>query len=61
LLESLGLKVTVVRVETGNKNKIGFVVDQDPPSQTLLIAGDTVTISVGEAKGGGGNGGGGGG
>jgi membrane peptidoglycan carboxypeptidase len=61
LLESLGLKVTVVRVETGNKNKIGFVVDQDPPSQTLLIQGDTVTISVGEAKGGGGNGGGGGG
>jgi penicillin-binding protein 1A len=60
LLESLGLKVTVVRVETGNKNKIGFVVDQDPPSQTLLIQGDTVTISVGEAKGGGGNGGGGG-
>jgi eukaryotic-like serine/threonine-protein kinase len=61
LLESLGLKVTVVRVETGNKNKIGFVVDQDPPSQTLLIAGDTVTISVGEAKGGGGGNGGGGG
>jgi membrane peptidoglycan carboxypeptidase len=61
LLESLGLKVTVVRVETGNKNKIGFVIDQDPPSQTLLIQGDPVTISVGEAKGGGGNGGGGGG
>jgi membrane peptidoglycan carboxypeptidase len=61
LLESLGLKVTVVRVETGNKNKIGFVVDQDPPSQTLLIQGDTVTISVGEAKGGGGGNGGGGG
>jgi membrane peptidoglycan carboxypeptidase len=63
LLESLGLKVTVVRVETGNKNKLGVVIDQDPASQTLLIQGDTVTISVGEAKGGngGGNGGGGGG
>jgi hypothetical protein len=61
LLESLGLKVTVVRVETGNKNKLGVVIDQDPASQTLLIQGDTVTISVGEAKGGGGGGNGGGG
>jgi penicillin-binding protein 1A len=61
LLESLGLKVTVVRVETGNPNKLGFVIEQDPPSQTMLIQGDTVRISVGEAKGGGGNGGGGGG
>jgi membrane peptidoglycan carboxypeptidase len=60
-LESLGLVVTTVRVETGNPNKIGFVIAQDPHSQSFVIQGDTVTIFVGEAKGGGGNGGGGGG
>jgi beta-lactam-binding protein with PASTA domain len=60
-LESLGLVVATVRVETGNPNKIGFVIGQDPHGQSLVIQGDTVTIFVGEAKGGGGNGGGGGG
>jgi len=60
-LESLGLVVTTVRVETGDPNKIGFVIAQDPKSQTLVIQGNTVTIFVGTAKGGGGGGGNGGG
>ena len=60
-LESLGLVVATVRVETGNPNKIGFVIGQDPHGQSLVIQGDTVTIFVGEAKGGGKGGGGGGG
>jgi serine/threonine-protein kinase len=57
-LQSLGLVVTTVRVETGNPNKIGFVIAQDPKSQTLVIQGDSVTIFVGASKGGGGGGGG---
>jgi membrane peptidoglycan carboxypeptidase len=60
-LESLGLVVTTVRVETGDPNKIGFVIAQDPKSQILVIQGNTVTIFVGAAKGGGGGGGNGGG
>jgi membrane peptidoglycan carboxypeptidase len=58
-LEALGLKVTTVRVETGNPNKIGFVIAQDPHGETPVVQGDTVTIFVGQAKGGGGGGGGG--
>jgi len=60
-LESLGLVVATVRVETGNPSKIGFVIGQDPHGESLVIQGDTVTIFVGEAKGGGGGGGNGGG
>jgi membrane peptidoglycan carboxypeptidase len=62
-LESLGLVVAIVRVETKDPDKIGFVVAQDPHAQTVVLQGDTVTIFVGKAKrgGGGGNGGGGGG
>jgi hypothetical protein len=55
------LVVNTVRVETGDPNKVGFVIAQDPKSQTLVIQGNTVTIFVGEAKGGGGGGGNGGG
>jgi membrane peptidoglycan carboxypeptidase len=60
-LESLGLVVAIVRVETKDPDKIGFVVAQDPHAQTVVVQGDTVTIFVGKAKrgGGGGNGGGG--
>jgi penicillin-binding protein 1A len=62
LLESLGLVVDIQRVETGNPDKIGYVIAQDPPSQTLVTQGTTVTIFVGdEGKGGGGGGDGGGG
>jgi membrane peptidoglycan carboxypeptidase len=62
LLESLGLGVEILRRETGNPSKVGFVIAQDPRSQTLVTQGSTVTIFVGaEAKGGGGDGGGGGG
>jgi beta-lactam-binding protein with PASTA domain len=65
LLESLGLAVTTVEVETRNTSKFGHVIAQDPPSQSLVLQGNTVTIFVGKAKGGGagggGNGGGGGG
>jgi hypothetical protein len=38
---------------------VGYVIVQDPRSQTLVTQGDAVTIFVGaEAKGGGGGGGG---
>jgi membrane peptidoglycan carboxypeptidase len=58
-LASLGLTVDTVRVETGNPNRVGYVIAQDPRSQTLVTQGDAVTIFVGaEAKGGGGGGGG---
>jgi membrane peptidoglycan carboxypeptidase len=63
-LESLGLTVQVVRVETGDPKKVGYVVRQDPRSQTLVTQGGTVNIFVGAAAGNGngnGNGGGGGG
>jgi membrane peptidoglycan carboxypeptidase len=60
-LEGLGLVVATVRVETGNPNKIGYVIEQDPKSQSLVVQGDSVTIFVGVAKGGGGGGNGGGG
>jgi beta-lactam-binding protein with PASTA domain len=58
-LASLGLTVDTVRVETGNPNRVGYVIAQDPRSQTLVTQGDAVTIFVGaEAKGGAGGGGG---
>jgi membrane peptidoglycan carboxypeptidase len=60
-LEASGLTVTTVRVQTGNPNKIGFVIAQDPHSGTPVVQGNTVTIFVGQAKGGGGNADGGGG
>jgi eukaryotic-like serine/threonine-protein kinase len=67
-LEALGLVVTTVRVEAGDPNKIGFVIAQEPRSQSFVVQGDTVTIFIGTAKtakgggaDGGGNGGGGGG
>jgi membrane peptidoglycan carboxypeptidase len=58
LLQSLGLEVDTVRVETGNPNQIGIVITQDPRSQTLLTQGSVVTIFVGESKDNGGGGGG---
>ena len=57
-LEALGLVVNTVRVEAGNPKKTGFVIDQDPRSQSLVVQGDTVTIFIGAAKGGGADGGG---
>jgi membrane peptidoglycan carboxypeptidase len=63
-LEELGLQVELVRVETSDPKKVGYVIAQDPRSQTVVIEGTTVTIFVGaEAKdtGGNGNGNGGGG
>jgi beta-lactam-binding protein with PASTA domain len=60
-LESLGLKVTTVRIETKKQQQIGFVVAQDPRSGKVVTQGTTVSIFVGEPKGGGGGGGGGGG
>jgi penicillin-binding protein 1A len=64
LLQSLGLEVTTVRIETGAPDEVGYVITQDPRSQKLVTQGSTVTIFVGaDPKGGngGGNGGGGGG
>ncbi len=60
-LQSLGLVVELVRVETGNPNKVGYVLAQDPRSQSLVVQGGTVTIFVGERPNGNGNGNGGGG
>jgi penicillin-binding protein 1A len=58
-LESLGLTVVIQRIPTGDDARIGYVIAQDPPSQTLVVQGSTVTIFVGEEPGGNGNGGGG--
>jgi penicillin-binding protein 1A len=58
-LESLGLGVVIQRIPTGDAARIGFVIAQDPPSQTVVVQGSTVTIFVGEEPGGNGNGGGG--
>jgi penicillin-binding protein 1A len=58
-LQSLGLVVELVRVETGNPNKVGYVLAQDPRSQSLVVQGSTVTIFVGEQPNGNGNGNGG--
>jgi beta-lactam-binding protein with PASTA domain len=55
-LESLGLHVEVVRIETGNPNKVGYVLAQDPRSQSLVVQGSTVTIFVGEQPNGNGDG-----
>jgi membrane peptidoglycan carboxypeptidase len=61
-LESLGLKVTRVSLETKKSERVGYVIAQDPPSQKMVTQGTTVTIFVGaEPKGGNGGGGGGGG
>jgi beta-lactam-binding protein with PASTA domain len=63
-LGSLGLVVELVRVETGDPAKDGYVIAQDPGSQTVVVQGSTVRIFVGELKhngNGNGNGGGGGG
>ncbi|HET9250179.1 MAG TPA: PASTA domain-containing protein, partial [Actinomycetota bacterium] len=62
-LRSLGLTVVTEQIQTGNPNQVGYVVAQEPKSQTTVIQGSTVTIFVGtEAQGNGnGNGGGGGG
>jgi beta-lactam-binding protein with PASTA domain len=60
-LESLGLVVELVRVETGDKKQVGYVIAQDPRSKTELVEGSTVTIYVGAEPEGNGNGNGGGG
>jgi serine/threonine-protein kinase len=60
-LERLGLTVNLVRVETGDKKQVGYVIAQEPRSKTELVEGTTVTIYVGKAKGNGNGGGGGGG
>jgi beta-lactam-binding protein with PASTA domain len=57
-LESLGLVVEVVYVETGDKKQVGYVIAQEPRSKTELVEGSRVTIYVGESKGNGGGGGG---
>ena len=44
---SLGLTVVTERVQTGNPNQVGYVVSQEPTSQTPVIQGSTVTIVVG--------------
>jgi len=66
-LQSLGLAVATVKIETEKPDKVGFVIAQDPPSGTFVVQGSTVTIYVGVeptggngGNGGGGNGGGGG-
>jgi membrane peptidoglycan carboxypeptidase len=60
-LESLGLAVVIQRIPTGDGAQIGYVIAQEPPSQTVIVQGSTVTIFVGEEPGGNGNGNGGGG
>jgi eukaryotic-like serine/threonine-protein kinase len=55
-LESLGLGVVIQRVPTGDPKRIGYVIAQDPPGQTVVVQGSTVTIFVGEDSGGNGNG-----
>jgi penicillin-binding protein 1A len=58
-LESLGLNVTRVSLETKKPGRVGYVIAQDPPSQKMVTQGTTVTIFVGaEPKGGNGGGGG---
>jgi beta-lactam-binding protein with PASTA domain len=56
LLESLGLTVEVVRIQTGNPNQVGYVIAQDPRSQSVVVQGSTVTIFVGAEPAGDGNG-----
>ena len=60
-LESLGLVVVLERVQTGDPRQDGYVIAQDPRSQTELVQGTTVKIFVGRHGGGNGGGGGGGG
>ncbi|MGH2679910.1 MAG: transglycosylase domain-containing protein [Actinomycetota bacterium] len=59
LLQSLGLSVSIERVEADRPSDIGHVIAQEPKSQTLVVQGSTVTILVGaepKGNGGGGNG-----
>ena len=49
-LESLGLVVEIVRIETGDPAKVGYVIAQDPRSQTVVVQGSAATIFVGELK-----------
>jgi membrane peptidoglycan carboxypeptidase len=60
-LRSLGLTVVTEQIQTGNPNQVGYVVAQEPASQTQVIQGSTVTIFVGTEPQGNGNGNGGGG
>jgi penicillin-binding protein 1A len=60
LLESLGLQVTRVLIETKKAAEVGYVLAQDPRSQRMVIQGSTVTIFVGAERTGGDGGGGGG-
>jgi membrane peptidoglycan carboxypeptidase len=63
-LQSHGLAVNTVEIETANPAKVGFVIAQDPAAGSVVVEGTPVTIYVGiEPKGndGGGNGDGGGG
>jgi beta-lactam-binding protein with PASTA domain len=56
-LQSLGLDVELVHVETDDPEKVGYVIAQDPRSQAVVVQGSTVRISVGEEGEGGGGGG----
>ncbi len=59
LLQSLGLSVSIERVEADRPSDIGHVIAQEPKSQTLVVQGSSVTILVGaepKENGGGGNG-----
>jgi membrane peptidoglycan carboxypeptidase len=55
-LRSLGLVVELVRVQTGDPDKVGYVIAQEPRSRTEVVQGSTVRIFVGEKGNGGGNG-----
>lgn len=46
-LKAANFAVTVVEVETTDKNLVGIVLDQDPAPKTELLEGSTVTIMVG--------------
>jgi serine/threonine-protein kinase len=47
-LQSRGLSVDIVTVETDEEREDGRVISQAPSSGTRLLAGDTVTIEVGD-------------
>jgi penicillin-binding protein 1A len=55
-LRSLGLVVDLVRAQTGNQAKVGYVIAQEPRSKTEVVQGSTVKIFVGGEGNGGGNG-----
>jgi penicillin-binding protein 1A len=56
LLRSLGLVVNLVRVQTDDPDKVGYVISQEPRSTTEVVQGSTVRIFVGDQSNGGGNG-----